>query len=314
MVTRDDTTSHDVVLNQLRRYSDNPSGFLALNTGNDFFTDPVADGFVAFRLAGRHLVQFGGPVAAAADRGALLQGFLDYARARRRQVVAVQLQRADAEVYAELGFAVNQFGSSYSLRLADFTLRGTRFMKLRNKISRARRSGLDVAELPFGECVAAVTEIDAEWLRGKGRHVKEIEFLVGETGGPVQPHRRVFVGTVDGAAVAYISYSPAYGSQSGWLHDLSRRRPQVPPGTMEAINLQAVETFQREGAQWLHFGFTPFTGLLPELELSTAGRITAGFMRMLGEHGEKVYPAASQLAYKQKWNPQSVYPEYLAFQ
>jgi lysylphosphatidylglycerol synthetase-like protein (DUF2156 family) len=83
---------------------------------------------------------------------------------------------------------------------------------------------------------------------------------------------------------------------------------------MEAINKTAIEQFIAEDVPWLHFGFTPFTGL--NEENLPAGH-SPGFhrlMELLWEHGEAVYPAQSQLAYKEKWNPQLVLPEYVAFQ
>ncbi|GAA2980057.1 hypothetical protein Sfulv_09040 [Streptomyces fulvorobeus] len=217
-------------------------------------------------------------------------------------------------MYAREGFTLNQVGSSYAVHLPEFTLRGSRFMKLRNKISQARRSGLDVQEVSFAEHRDSTAQIDSAWLRGKGKHVKEIEFLVGEIGGPVQRYRRLFLGTLGGRPVAYISYSPVYGSQSGWLHDLSRRLPDTRPGVMEAINATALETFSQEGGEWLHFGFTPFTGLDRSHELDASSALTGKFLRLLADKGESVYPAAGQLAYKEKWGPQLVLPEYLAFE
>lgn len=297
----------------LRENADNPSAFLALNAGNSYFTDPASPGLIAYREAGRYLIQFGGAFAPEADRERLLRAFLARAREQRRKVVAVQLQPEDAELYARCGFTVNQVGSSYAVRLPDHTLRGTRFMKLRNKISKAKRSGLTVTEVPYDEHVDELASIDADWLKSKGRHVKEIEFLVGECGGPAQPHRRLLLGRLDGAPIGYISYAPAYGTHSGWLHDLSRRRSSAPPGVMEAINRHAMETFRDEGAEWLHFGFTPFVGLSPTHEVAGASRLTSRFMRLLAERGDKVYPSASQLAYKEKWGPDLILPEYLAF-
>jgi Phosphatidylglycerol lysyltransferase, C-terminal len=121
-------------------FGDNPSAFLALNSEKSYFTAPGLAGFVAYRRHGRYLVQFAGPFAPPADYPALLRGFLRFAEEQRRRVVAIQLQRADAETYAAHGFVVNQIGASYAVRLADFSLRGGRFMRLRNKISRARRT------------------------------------------------------------------------------------------------------------------------------------------------------------------------------
>ncbi|PWI12147.1 hypothetical protein DIZ27_00580 [Streptomyces sp. NWU339] len=301
------------VLERLRKDCDNPSGFLALNSGNAYFTDPATNGVIAYREAGSYLLQFGGVHAPPDQQETLLRSFLGDACRRRRKVVAVQVLTPDVDLYVRCGFTVNQVGSSYSVHLPDFTLRGTRFMKLRNKISRARRSGLEVTEVPYEECAAEVAAIDGAWLRSKGRHAKEIEFLVGELGGPVQHARRLMLGRLGGKAIAYISYSPAYGSRSGWLHDLSRRLPEAPPGVMEAINLTALETFRKEEAEWLHFGFTPFTGLSAEHDPAGASALTRKVIGLLADHGDKVYPAASQLAYKEKWGPQLVHPEYMAF-
>jgi lysylphosphatidylglycerol synthetase-like protein (DUF2156 family) len=299
------------VLDALAAHSDNPSAFLALNSGNEFFRDERLGGTCAYRRAGRrHVLQFGGPFTAPDRRAELLESFVAHAG---RHLVAVQLQRADAELYALHGFTVNQIGASYAVDLGRFTLRGSRFVRLRNKISRARRAGLEVTEVHHGDDRAELDAVDDRWLRDKGRHVKELRFLVGQRTGPLQPHRRLFAGRVDGRTVGYINYSPVYGSRPGWLHDLSRRHPDAPPGVMEALNATVMERFAADGAGWLHFGFTPFTGLADEHELPVASRAFTRFVHLLADHGNAIYPAASQLEYKQKWAPHTVLPEYIAF-
>jgi lysylphosphatidylglycerol synthetase-like protein (DUF2156 family) len=297
----------------LRDYADNPSAYLALNEGNAYFCVPDIPGVVAYRAAGRHLVQFGGPFAAPENREALLRAFLDRAARQRRKVVAVALQRADAELYAMNGFVVNQIGSTYAVDLTRFSLRGKRFVRLRNKVSRASRAGLQIAEVDAAEWSANVRTIDAAWLHSKGRHVKQLEFLVGEIGGEAQRFRRMFAGVIAGKPVAYVSYVPAYGTRSGWLHDLSRRIPDAPPGVMEAINMHAITTFQEEGADWLHFGFTPFAGLSAAAEVSSTSGVVTRIVRLLAKHGRVIYPADSQVDYKNKWCPDVVEPEYLGF-
>ncbi|BFV59183.1 DUF2156 domain-containing protein [Kitasatospora sp. CMC57] len=309
------TETESPVLQAVRTHtrSENPSAFLALNSGNSVFTTPGADGVVVYRRTGRHLVQFGGPFASAESYDTLLDGFTAFAREQELQLVSVQLQRSDADRYADRGFTVNQLGASWAVHLPDFTLRGTRFMQLRNKISRAFRNGLQVQEVPADRWEGALQEIDGAWLGSKGDHARQLEFLVGQIGGPVQSHRRLFLGTIDGAPVGYISYSPVYGSRAGWMHDLSRRIPGGSPGLMEAINSAAIDVFRAESVDWLHFGFTPFTGLDAAHELPGHSLSFQWLMHFLWAEGEAVYPAQTQLAYKEKWAPDVLLPEYVAF-
>lgn len=293
---------------------DNPSAFLATNSGNAAFTVPGRSGVIVYRVAGAYLVQFGGVLAPLQDQDDLLRAFVDHAGTQGRTVVSIQLQREDAKRYARHGFTVNQVGASYAVDLDRFSLKGSRFMQLRNKISRAHRAGLVVVEAGVDEWHDRMRRLDKVWLQSKGEHAQELEFLVGQYGGEMTDHRRLFVGLLDGELAGYISYSPVYGSRPGWMHDLSRRVPSETPGLMEAINTTAVETFRSEQVAWLHFGFTPFTGLDDEHELDGHSRAFNRFMHLLWLYGEQVYPARSQLTYKSKWAPHVVLPEYLAFQ
>jgi lysylphosphatidylglycerol synthetase-like protein (DUF2156 family) len=305
----------------LARHAENPSAFLAVNADTQHFTVAGIDGLIAYRNAGRGtIVQLGGVFAGPEDQRALLAEFIDHARATRRRIAAVQLMRADAELYAAHGFTVNQLGADYARSLASFSLKGKKHMQLRNKVSRARRAGITVVEvgtalLETGPLAAELDVIDRSWLRAKGRHVKELTFMVGERGGDAQHLRRLFVAVdAEGKAVGYVSFSPVHGGRSGWLHDLSRRLPDAPPGVLELIVVTAVEAFQAEGAGHLHFGFTPFTSLDEAQEVDGASGIVRRIIAFLAAHGSAIYPAADQLAYKEKWGLDEIEPEYIAFQ
>ena len=107
----------------LARRAENPSAFLALNDETCHFTVDGVDGVIAYRLAGRRtIVQLGGVFAdpdPSPDQPLLLAAFLDFAHIRRRTVVAVQLMRKDAELYATYGFTVNLVGASVSAGTFD---------------------------------------------------------------------------------------------------------------------------------------------------------------------------------------------------
>ncbi|MET9646246.1 bifunctional lysylphosphatidylglycerol flippase/synthetase MprF [Streptomyces syringium] len=306
--------SVDHVLAAIREYSasENPSSFLAVNEGNSYFTLPGRPGVVVYRPAGNHLIQFGGPFAPDESYEDLLLGFRAFAEVQGRTVSSIQLQERDARIYARHGFTVNQVGASYAVDLSAFTLAGSRYMQLRNKISRALRSGLTIVEADYEQWAQGVLEIDRLWLPIKGESARPLEYLVGQTGGDMQKHRRLFVGHIEGELIGYVSYSPVYGSNPGWMHDLSRRRPDSPAGVMEAINKAAIDVFRSEEVPWLHFGFTPFTSMSDDREVEGHSLGFKWLMHYLWEN-QIVYPSSTQLAYKEKWNQSLVLTEYAAF-
>jgi lysylphosphatidylglycerol synthetase-like protein (DUF2156 family) len=310
--TNADPISDDIAL-AIRDFSDNPSAFLAFNEHNQYFVSAGTRGVIVYRQSGRYRIQFGGPFAPGPQRQQLLAAFVADCAARRHKLVSIQLQSDDAALYADNGFVVNQVGASYAIDLTRFSLRGKQFVRLRNKISRAQRAGLHIAEVDLNQWSEHIDSINRSWLQAKGSHVRELEFLVGELGGQAQKQRRLFLGTIKNEPVGYISYSPAFGSRPGWLHDLSRRKLDAPPGVMEAINSQAISQFTSEGADWLHFGFTPFSGLDRASEVSSASTVGGWIIRFLADHGHAVYPAQTQVDYKNKWLPHIVLPEYIAF-
>lgn len=305
-------------LDLLRAHSRSSSAFLAYNEDTDHFHTPGVDGLIAYRPAGRkHLVQLTGPCAAEADQAALTAAFREFAAGQGRRITAVQLLREEAAACAELGYAVNQLGASFSIDLAEFTLRGGKLAETRNRLNQARRAGVTVTEESTldAELALTLTAIDREWLRAKGRAVKQLGFLVGERGGRGAEHRRLLVARAENMIVAYISFSPVYGPRPGWLYDLTRRHPRAPTGAIESIIAAAAERFRAEGAGWLHLGFTPFVQLRPEHRIPGA---TSGLLeRLLNQVAGRerwLYSARTQERFKTKWAPHHIEPEYLAFE
>jgi len=295
---------------------DHPSGFLALTARNQRFVLDGRPGFVAYRRQGRHLVAFGGVHAPPPERARLLDAFLAEAARRRLSALFVQVREECVPLFLDRGLVVNQLGSSYGLALAGYGFGGSAKMQLRNKIARARKAGVRVGEIGVDLPADAATfarldAITAAWLAGKRK--PELDFMIGEVGRPGDPHRRIFLASdPDGRAVAFISYVPVWGRTPGYLHDLTRRIPDAPTGTMEAINATAIETFIGEGVAHLHFGFTPF--ILSGQEYPGASRAMAWLARMLLRHGQAIYPAESQVAYKLKWGTDLIDREFIAAQ
>ena len=297
---------------------DHPSGFLAIAPRNQRFTVDGVPGFVAYRRHGHHRICFGAAHAPAWCRENLLDAFLAASAADGDRVTMVQVRAADIDPLRRRGFRVNQFGSSYGLDLGRFTFAGTKRMKLRNRMKQASNAGVTVYEAgrdrPMTpELWNALEAISAKWLRGKGNH--ELDFLIGELGGPNDPNRRFFVAEdADHRPLGFITYVPVWGARPGWLHDLTRRLPKGPPGVMELINATAVGRFLDERVPYLHFGLTPFI-VDPEEPGGVNGSSTvARLVRLIGRWGSFIYPARAQLQYKHKWAPDVVDREFIAFQ
>ena len=306
-----DAVSRDVLADVL----DHPSGYLALSKRNRRFVAEGIPGFIAYRKKGKHLWLFGGVHARPEHAGELLDRFTQFAARQRCHVGAVQVRESQVELFAERGFTVNQLGSTYAVSLADFGLGGGPKMQLRNKIQKARKMGLKVVELGRdvprdASWFAKIEQISARWLEAKGKN--ELDFMVGEIGGPEDHERRFFlVLNSEETPIAFISYVPVWGHERpGYLHDLTRRVPDAPSGTMELCNAVAIERFKAEGVKYLHFGFTPF--ITDAEDRGTSSGLVTRVIQWLRKYGQKVYPAESQVAYKMKWGIDVIEREYVA--
>ena len=292
---------------------DHPSGFFALSPRNQRFTVNGIDGFVAYREQGKHLIAFGGVHAVPPDQERLLDAFLAHAESRRRRVLVVQLRARQIGLFLDRGFTVNQFGTSFGLTLRRFSMAGSAKMRLRNKISRARKAGIRIVEVgrdvPRDETAfARLRAVSDQWLRRKG---KELDFMIGEIGAPEDALRRIFMALdPSGSPVGFITYVPAWGRAPGYLHDLTRRLPTAPAGAMELCNAHAIDRMTADGVEHLHFGFTPF--ITDAAELPGANRLASWLVRQLRKRGSVLYPAETQAQYKLKWAPDLVEREYIA--
>lgn len=297
-----------------RNFIDHPSGFLAMSSNNRRFSVDGLTGFIAYRDQGKHRVALAGVHSPSGDAGPLLDAFLEGTRRDGLRPLFVQLPRHQIPLCVERGMTVNQLGSTYAVSLQGYSFRGTSKMTLRNKIKRGRTAGLSVvelgAEMPWSDSTCRDLEgISHAWLAAKMK--KELEFMVGEPPREADSLRRVFVvRQQSGAACAFVTYVPAWGRRPGYLHDLSRRLPDSPVGTMEICNAFAIERFMKEGVAYLHFGFTPFVA--DGEEPVSANRMLSRILYLLRRYGRFVYPAESQVHYKSKWGTDVVEPEYIA--
>lgn len=308
--------AHDVLL----RFGDNPSSYLAMNTGTAQFAEHGGTGFVPHVLAGRHhaLALFG-PIAANADgKRRLWEDFERWCAKNDRAIVVLQASQDFGRVLARRGYAVNQLGAAFSAQLEDFDLKGKKFKPIRNNIGNASRAGVTVRELDHDDYPSvrdALDDIDARWLRAKRRGTRPLRFMVGDRYQARQRARRIFLVEHDRRIIGYSTFVPSpERAGNGYLWDLTRRIPEAPRGTNELLIRTAAETLRDEGHDWLHMGLTPFVELRNEWELSPSAHWLRTVAGLVASHGAWLYPARNNLRFKLKWHPQRVVPEYMGFQ
>lgn len=229
-----------------------------------------------------------------------------------KTVIITQTRESDLPVMRTLGLKSEIFGHSYSIYMPDFTDRGKSLAKVRQNIHRATREGVTVREVAQGdELSQAVAAISANWIRQKGFHTKKLKLLVGEDT-PIEAKAvRTFVAYQCGRAIAFVMYSAPATDSDSWLYDLTRRTAEAPPGTIEAINMNAIRTLAAEGHKWLHLGLTPFVGVNSDSILNESRRL-AWLIRLFANHGHHLYPARNQERFKLKWNPHVIEREFIS--
>ncbi|NHB88922.1 DUF2156 domain-containing protein [Photorhabdus tasmaniensis] len=296
-------------------YAKHPLSSLLFNSETLWFTNQKgAIGF--FQDKNLHMC-VGGILAPDEERAALLQLFLNFTREKRAFPVFLHGDESDFVLLKNNGFSVNQLGASYSLSLNGYSMTGKRFQQLRNKISKSRRAGISVREISSQEeyyrLKPQLEQINQLWLKEK--HAKALKKLVIDfnTVEVNSGEHRVYIATRGEQIQAYIVYSYTWGETSGWFHSLSRKKPDIPDGTMQFINETAINDFLEEGTvSYLHLGFTPLVEFGEEKNFNDSA-IFNKVAKWLSSKGGIVYPAASQRQYKMSWRPSLIEPEYIAF-
>ena len=304
----------------LENYAQHPCSFLCLNKDVEYFKAPDIEGIIPYRMARRRCIAvIAGIITSKENKKKLWSAFEEFAKSKQRKVIVAHFLRDDIKLLDAKKYRINQIGASYAVGLDGYEISGKRFATLRNKISRAKRKGVIIQEIPNKRQLDKnwrnqIAEVDREWLNKKGK--PELNFMIGQLDlTAASSEKRLFLAIKDSQLLGYLQYSKTYGDLSGWMHDLSRRRQRIPVGTMEYLNLIALQKFKGHGEKFLHFGFTPFTGLDSQFEFTlSASKIVTKLMRFLFRHGEFLYPAKSQLQYKKSWRPTVIIPEYIAFE
>ncbi len=190
---------------------------------------------------------------------------------------------SDPEPYVRRGFAVQEIADEAVLHLPDFSLKGSSRANVRHAVASARRGGLTV--LPYAPWQAdQLAAISREWLSTKrggelGFTLSRLEDIATQLAAGATDLWSV----ADGAGMiqAWCTWRH-YDDGGARVLDIMRRRTHAPNPAMDFLIASTLEHYRDTGVALASLASVP---------------------RPRGTIAERVYPARSLRAYKQKFAP-----------
>lgn len=305
------TTDATVMADWIGKFGKHPLAFLVLLNGGELFVC-AGVGAVGFFRHGNGVLAVGGALTSAQDHSATIREFLLWCHREGLKPRFIHFPPETAAALAAEGFKVDQLGASYSLEFGDTGLKGGQYRQVRRKLNKAKRLGVTVERIEtqsrFEELLPTFHEVNRQWLRQKGG--KHLRLLVCDLERMVAGQDTLmYAAWHKGELVAYLIFSKTLGEDSGWFHNLSRRKTGCVDGTMQLIMARLMQDIS---SGTVHFGFTPL------VEITDAAyphsKVAGAIIRLLCRLGGVLYPARSQRQYKMSWCPTQTMPEYFAYQ
>lgn len=257
---------------------------------------------IAYRVQGRQAMTLGDPFGDPEAAPEAITQFLALCRANGWKPVFYQTTPGNLDVYAQAGLKAVKVGEDAQIALADFSLAGKKYVKLRNDLRRVEKAGVVLETYgpeapPPASCVADMAAISAGWR--SAHKADEGWFAMGG----FDPQSRLFAesryfvarDTTTGQMLAFASFVPAFGQ--GWTLDLMRRQADTLHGVMDFLVVSACTQFAAEGASLLSLGMSPLAGDEDAVETAAASSVR----RFLYTHLNRAYNFQGLHAFKAKF-------------
>lgn len=248
--------ARDLVL----RFGQNPIACLVLEDDKQLFFAQEVEGVVAYGMVGDAVIVSGDPVCRPEDFTQLLAEFKSFCQSMAVACMFLCTTDEFLDVYKQLGYGVTKCGEEAMFDLTEYSTAGGSAMKLRQKVHRAQKAGVTVAEYkPLQrrdrEIEAAMGHITNQWLASKKSAM--LGFTVGGNGLDDPGERRYFIARDDGGAICgYNVLLPFLTSsgERGYLVDVTRRLPSAPTGVTELLVVEGFRLLAADGVKYCSLG------------------------------------------------------------
>ncbi len=280
---------------------------LALLGDKQLLFHPDGDAFIMYQRSGRSLVALGDPTGNPAKFEALGWAFRELADRSACWPVFYQVSSDQLPFYLDLGLSLAKLGEEARVRLATFSLEGSKRQSLRNEHRRPIREGASFVVLTPQEVEGRLDElrtISDDWLLGKS--AAEKGFSVGRF--DLDYLRRFHCACVlrEGRIVAFANLWLGNGREELSI-DLMRHASDAPRGVMDYLFIELMLWGKAQGYQWFNLGMAPLAGL----ENHPLAPFWHKLGRIVHRYGEPFYNFNGLRRYKDKFQPEWR-PRYLA--
>jgi len=279
---------------------DDPQASLALAGDKELRFSTDGEAFLMFGRRRKSWIVFGDPVGPSRAVQSLGWDFVEAAQQANCRPVFYEISDRHLPLMIEMGLALHKVGEEAVIRLADFSLAGSRFKSMRAAYNKCNREGYGVEVHAPPHSDALIDELRAisnTWLGDKvGR---EKGFSVGRFEPEYLNHFPIAVVRRGGRALAFANIL-APGSGRRIAVDLMRYLPEEASGMIEYLFIALIEHYRAEGAEEFSLGMAPLSGLS---ERRTA-RLWNRFGALLFRHGGAFYNFEGLRGFKQKFGPE----------
>jgi phosphatidylglycerol lysyltransferase len=255
---------------------------------------------IAFGKTPSQWIAMGDPIGDSTEFAALLWSLAEQADAAGASLVLYKVDAANLSWYVDLGMSAFKLGDEARVKLAEFSLAGSKKLNLRNNYNKCVKEGLDF-EILQGETLGAVMPqleaISHDWLEAKS--AREKQFSLGFFSVDYLQFGSVAVAKYQGQIVAFASLWRD-GAKQEVAIDLMRYGRNAPKRVMEYLTLSTLLWAQEQGYVWFNLGLAPLSGLQSH-RLANALHKFGGYL--FARH-TRFYNFSGVYTYKEKFTPQ----------
>ena len=236
--------------------------YFALRRDKSYFFAPSGRSFLAYRVIGSTALVAGDPIGEAQERGELMSEFVRVAHTKGWRVAIAGASNEALEDYTAIGFKSMYLGDEAVIRPSEFSLDGRAIRKVRQSVSRLKKSGYEVRMLSTADADdhlrAELRAVSEEW-RGAW---PERGFTMAMDALFRYPDTVLAVAVGPGGAVGgFLQLVPSPASE-GYSLSSMRRRKDTPNGLMEYLITEAVGWARAHHVTEVSLNFAVFADFL----------------------------------------------------